>query len=95
MDFVKSLVDFYADAWKGAAREVGLLSLDEGDDAISGGVNGEIARHIGAFASNLSGTSLADENFSVLDGLATKTLDTETLTCIIMDILGGTACFDV
>ena len=84
-----------ADTGEGLAGEVGLFGLDEGDDAVSGGMDGEIAGDVGSLASNLRGASLADDDFAVLDFLATKTLHAETLAGVIMDIFGGTASFDM
>ena len=92
---IASLSDFDADAGEGLAGEVGLLGFDEGDYAVLGCVNGKIAGHVGAWASNLSGASLTDENFAVLDFLTTEALDAEALASIVMYILGGTASFDM
>jgi len=74
---------------------VSFLRLDEGDYAVFGGMDGEIAGHIGAWAGNLSGAGLTDEYFAVLDFLATETLDAEALSSIVVYILGGTASFNM
>lgn len=83
------------DARERLAGEVGLFGFDEGDDAVLGGMDGEIAGDVGPLASNLRGASLTDDDFAVFDSLATKTLHAETLAGVIMDIFGGTACFDM
>ena len=86
---------FDADAWQRLAREMGLLGLDEGDYTILGCVNGEIAGHISAWAGNLGGAGLANEDLAVLDFLAAEALDAEALTSIVVDVFGGTASFYV
>lgn len=77
-------VNFDASAWKALAGEVGLLSLDENDLAIDGGMNRKVAAHESARASNFRCASLADENFTSLDLLATKTLDAKSLAGIVV-----------
>ena len=88
-----SLSYFYSNPWEGFAGEVVLFGLDEGDDTIFGGVDGEIARHISTLASELRSASLADENFAGFNLLATKALDAQALAGIVVDIFGGTASF--
>ena len=53
-------MDFYADSGEGFAGKVSFLGLYEGDDAIFGGMNGEVFRHIGTWACDFRGTSLAN-----------------------------------
>ena len=77
-------VDFNASAWKAFAREVSLLCFDEDDFAIDSGVNREVAAHESARTSNFRCASLADENFTSLDLLATKTLDAKSLAGIVV-----------
>ena len=89
------LADFDADARDGFPGEVGLFRLDEGDDAVFFGVDGEVAGHVSPLAGELSGAGLANENLASLDPLATKAFDAEALTSVIMDVLGGTAGFYV
>ena len=72
-----------------------LFGLDESDNAIFGSVDSEIPGHIGARAGDFSSAGLADENFAVFDFLATKTFDAEALASIVVNILGGTASFDM
>ena len=79
-----SSVNFDASAWKALAREVGLLGLDEDDLAIDSGVNRVVAAHESARTSNLRCASLADENFTSLNLLATKTLDAKSLAGIVV-----------
>ena len=54
---------------------MGLLGLDEGDNAVLGRVDGEVAGHIGAGPGNLRSTGLTDENFAVFDFLTAEALD--------------------
>ena len=53
-------MDFYADSGERFAGKVSFLGLYESDDAIFGGMDGEILRHIGARAGNLCGSCLAN-----------------------------------
>ena len=94
-DFRCYLTDFDADAGQGFAGEVSFLGLNKLDDAIFGGVDGEIAGHVSAWACNFRSTSLTDENFAVFDFLATEALDAKALASIVMDVFGGTASFYV
>jgi hypothetical protein len=70
-----------------------LFGLDEGHDSIPRGMNCEISRHICAWTSNLGSTSLAHQNLTISDFLATKALDAKALASIVMDVFGGTASF--
>ena len=88
-------VNFYAGAWNAAAGEVILLSLNEDNLAIDGGMNREVAAHESARAGNLGCASLANENFAGFDGLATKALDAEALASIVVDVFTGTTSFDM
>lgn len=77
-------VYFYASAWNIFAREMTFLGFDKDNFTINSGMDGEIAAHKGAWASNFGCASLANENFTSFDVLATKTLDAEPLTGIIV-----------
>ena len=79
-----SSVYFDAGAWKAATREVGLLGLNEDYLAIDCGMDSEVAAHESAWAGNLSCASLANENFTSLDLLATKALDAKSLAGIVV-----------
>ena len=88
-------VNFDAGAANALAGEVALLGLDEDDLAIDGSMNREIAAHESAWASKLRSAGLANENFTGLDGLATKALDAEALASIVVDVFTGTTSFDM
>ncbi len=77
-------MNFYASAWNVFAGEVALLGLNEDDFAVDGGMDGEVAAHKSAWASNFGCTGLANENFAGFDVLATKTLDAEPLAGIVV-----------
>ena len=77
-------MNFYASAWNVFAREMTLFSLNEDDLTIDSGMDSEIAAHECAWARNFSGASLTNENFASLYALATKTLNAEPLTGIIV-----------
>ena len=77
-------MNFDAGAWKAAAREVSLLSLNEDDFAVDGCMDGKVAAHESARAGKLSCASLANENFTSLYLLATKTLDAKSLAGIVV-----------
>ena len=94
-DILLGCVNFDASAWNAAAGEMILLSLNEDNLAVDSCVNREVAAHESARASNLGCASLADENFTGLDGLATKALDAEALASIVVDVFTGTTSFDM
>ena len=50
-------------------------------------MDGEVAAHIGARASDLGRTGLTDENFSGVDFLAAKALDAEARAGVVVDVL--------
>ncbi len=58
-------------------------------------MNGEVARHIGAWARKFGRTSLADKNFAVFDFLTAEAFDAKALASIVMDVFGGTASFNM
>ena len=72
-----------------------FLGLYEGDDSVFRGVDGEVAGHVSALASDFGRAGLADENFAVSDFLASEAFYTESCAGIIVNIFGGTACFYV
>ena len=88
-------MNFDASAADVFAGEVALLGLHEDNLAINSSMNREIAAHESARASNLGCASLANENFTGLDGLATKALDAEALASIVVDVFAGTTSFDM
>ena len=88
-------MNFDASAANVLAREVVLLGLDEDNLAVDGSMNREVTAHECARASNLSCASLANEDFTGLDGLATKALDAEALASIVVDVFTGTTSFDM
>ena len=88
-------VNFDAGAANALAGEVALLRLDEDDLAIDSSMNREVTAHEGAWASKLGCAGLANENFTGLDGLATKALDAEALASIVVDVFTGTTSFDM
>lgn len=67
----------------------------EVDDAVTGGVNREVAADFGADAATLGHADLANDNLAGFDLLATRNLDPEALAWAIVDVFGGTAGFDV
>ena len=75
---------FNAGAWKAAAREVSLLGLHENNTTINSSMDGVIAAHEGARTSKLGSAGLANENFTSLYELATKTLDAKSLAGIVV-----------
>lgn len=88
-------VNFDAGAANALAGEVALLGLHEDDLAIDSSMNREVTAHEGAWASKLGCAGLANENFTGLDGLATKALDAEALASIVVDVFTGTTSFDM
>ena len=88
-------VNFDAGAANALAGEVALLRLDEDDLAIDSSMNREVTAHEGAWASKLGCAGLANENFTGLDGLATKALNAEALASIVVDVFTGTTSFDM
>ncbi len=77
-------MNFDAGAWEALAGEMSFLGLDEDDLTIDGGVNRKVAAHESARAGKLSCASLANENFTSLYLLATKTLDAKSLAGIVV-----------
>ncbi len=77
-------VNFDASAWNAFAREVVLLSLNEDDFTIDGCMDGEVAAHERAWASDLRSAGLANEYFASANRLTTKTLDAEALTSVVV-----------
>ena len=77
-------MDFNAGAWEALAGEMSFLGLDEDDLTVDGGVNRKVAAHESARAGDFRCASLADENFTSLDLLATKTLDAKSLAGIVV-----------
>ena len=88
-------MDFYASAGEGAAREVGFFGFGVLDGAVDSGVNGEVAGEEGAWTGYFGATSLTDEDFASFDFCATKAFDAKALACIVVNIFGGTAGFDM
>ena len=86
---------FDASAGEGAAGEVGFFGFDEVNGAVNGSVDTVVAGEESARAGDLAATGLADDNFASFDGLATETFDAEALTCVVVDVFGGTAGFDM
>ena len=64
-----------ASAWDAFAREVIFLGLNEDDLAIDGCMDGKVAAHERAWASDLRSAGLANEYFASANRLTTKTLD--------------------
>ena len=83
-NYTLSGMNFDASARHAFAGEVILLGLYEDDLAINCGMDSEVAAHESAWAGNLSCASLANENFTSLDLLATKTLDAKSLAGIVV-----------
>jgi hypothetical protein len=82
-------------AWGSFASKFSLLHLSKCNDTVNGSVNSEVAADVCTRTCNFSAASLADENFASADFLATKTLNTEALTCIVVDVFAGSASFNV
>ena len=89
------LSNLYADAGERLAGEVSFLRFDESHDTIFRGVNREVPGHISTWAGDLGATGLTNNDLAIFNFLATKTLDAEALASVIMDILGGTASFNM
>ena len=77
-------MNFDAGAWKAATGEMSLLGLHEDNTTINGCMDGVVAAHESARTGNLGCTSLANENFTSLNELATKTLDAKSLAGIVV-----------
>ena len=93
--FLMSLADLDADARNGLAGEMGLFSFDKSDNPVFRGVNGEVPRNVSPGAGDFGAAGLANEDLAALYFLATKTLDAETLASVVVDVLGGTASFNM
>lgn len=78
-----------------AAAEGTDLTAGHLDDAVAGGVDGEIAAHHGAAAGALGHADLTDDDLAVFDFLAAKQLDAEALALAVAGIFAGTASFHV
>jgi hypothetical protein len=89
------LFDDDLSSWNSFAGEFAFFDFDKTDDTIDCGVDSEVTAHVRTGARNLGATGLADENFTCADFLATKTLDAEALTSIIMDVFAGSTSFDM
>jgi len=87
--------DDYLGAGGGFAGEAFHLDAAEGNYAIFGGVNREVAGHKGAGTSQLGAANLANQNFTLADFLTTKALQAQALTGRVVDVFGGAASFNV
>lgn len=74
-------------AWLGLASEGRLLDLLEADNTTVSGVDGVVAAHVCARASNLRSACLANEDFTSVDLLATEALDAKARPGVIVDVL--------
>ena len=74
---------------------MGFFGFNKGDDAIFSSMNREVFGHVSAWAGDFGRAGLADDDFTVFDFLTTKTLNTKSLTGVVVDILGGTSSFYV
>lgn len=79
----------------GFAGETASFDFFEADDAVFGGVDGEVAAHVGTVTSLLGRAGLANQDFAGADFLAAKTLDAEALTGVVVDVFRGSTCFDM
>ena len=71
------------------------LARDEFHHSVATCVDSKVAAHVSASASDFSCANLTNNYLSLANFLATKSLDTKTMTGVIMDIFGGTARFHV
>jgi len=88
-------VDFDAGAGKRATREMGLFGFHEVYGAIDGSVDSVIAGLESAGTGDFGVAGLADDDFASLDGLTAKAFNAKALACIVMNIFGGAAGFDM
>jgi hypothetical protein len=91
----EKLLDSNFHARHAAARESADFAGLEGDDAVFGGVDGEVTAHFGAGTGTLGHADLADDDLAGLNFLAAKKLNAKALAGAVVDIFGGTASFDV
>ena len=75
---------FYASAWNALAGEVALFGLYEDYLTINSSMDGEVAAHERAWASELRSAGLANEYFASANRLTTKTLDAKALTSVVV-----------
>lgn len=61
-----------------------FLGLNKDDFTIDGSMDGEVAAHERAWASDLRSAGLANEYFASANRLTTKTLDAEALTSVVV-----------
>ena len=95
MIIVLSGVNFDTGARNAFAGEMIFLSFDKNDFTVDGSMNREVTAHESARTSKFGCASLANENFTGFNGLATKAFDAEALAGIVMDVFTGTASFDM
>jgi len=69
------------------AGEARFSYLRKADDAILGGVDGEVAAHERTWTGNLRATSLSNQHFASADNLATKALHAEACAGVVVDVL--------
>lgn len=70
-----------------AASERAFFDFFETHNSVFCGVNREVAADVSAFASDFCAAGLAHENFACGDCLATKALDAEARTSVVVDVL--------
>jgi hypothetical protein len=91
----KKLLDGNFGADNRFATKEADAALLESDDAVTGGMNGEVAADFSADAGALGHADLTDNNLAGLDFLAAEQLNAEALAGTIMDVFGCTASLDM
>ncbi len=89
------LFDGYFGTADGFAGETADFADCESNDTIACSVYGKVTAYLGAFASTLGKTYLADDDLASADFFTTKKLNAQALARTVFYILGGTACFNV
>ena len=69
------------------ASKFAFLDLFKFHNTVLFGMNREISAHVSSFTSQFSCTSLSNENFTLVNFLATKSFNTKALTGVIVDVL--------
>lgn len=77
------------------ARKMAFFNLIESNNTINSSVDCEVFANVCAGTSDFGAASLANENFSITDLLATKALHTKALAGVVVDVLTRTTCFNV
>jgi len=69
------------------ASKVAFFNFIERNDTVDGSVNGKILADKRTGSGNLGATGLSYEDFAGVDRLAAKSLNTEALSGVVVDVL--------